>query len=395
MAKIISILGSTGSVGTQTLDVVAQSEGDMQVQGLTANHNIDLLEQQIKQFNPLKVAVMNHNKGIELKQRLEKQNINIDVLLGIEGLTKIATLPEVDTVVTSVVGMIGLIPTLKAIENGKNIALANKETLVTAGEIVMEKAKEKGVMIYPVDSEHSAIFQCLRGNEKEAIEQIILTASGGPFRLSSKEDLEKVTVADALKHPNWDMGKKISIDSATMMNKGLEIIEAKWLFDLDIEQIKVIIHPQSVIHSMVEYKDTSIMAQMGNPDMRGPIQYALHYPHRKKSNIDRLDFNVYKTLTFEEPDSHKFPCLEYAVSAIKTGGTMPCVLNAANEVAVTAFLEERISFTEISRLIHDTMESHICINKPTLEQILASDQWAREFCRKKVDEWKLCPSLLK
>ena len=291
--------------------------------------------------------------------------------------------------------MIGLIPTLKAIESGKNIALANKETLVTAGEIVMAKTKENRVMIYPVDSEHSAIFQCLRGNEKEPIQQIILTASGGPFRLSSKEDLEKVTVADALKHPNWDMGKKISIDSATMMNKGLEIIEAKWLFDLDIEQIKVIIHPQSVIHSMVEYEDTSIMAQMGNPDMRGPIQYALHYPHRKKSNIDRLDFNVYKTLTFEKPDSHKFPCLEYAVSAIKIGGTMPCVLNAANEVTVTAFLEEKISFTEIPRLIHDTMESHICINKPTLEQILASDQWAREFCRKKVDEWKLYPSLLK
>lgn len=389
MAKIISVLGSTGSIGTQTLDVVAQA-GNISVQGLTANTNIDLLEQQIIRFKPLKVAVMDENKAAELKGRLRDLNLEVDVLSGIDGLAEVATLPEIDTVVTSVVGMIGLIPTLRAIEKGKHIALANKETLVTAGEIVMEKAKEKGVMIYPVDSEHSAIYQCLRGNESEPIHQIILTASGGPFRLKTKQELENVTVADALKHPNWDMGKKISIDSATMMNKGLEIIEAKWLFGLEIEQIKVIIHPQSIIHSMVEFKDATVMAQMGNPDMRGPIQYALNYPDRKEGHVKRLDFNVYNTLTFEEPDSIKFPCLAYAVEAIKIGGTMPCVLNAANEVAVTAFLDEEISFTTISKLIHDTMESHICINKPTLEEILASDKWAREFCRKKVDGWKLC-----
>lgn len=384
MERRISILGSTGSIGTQTLDVVSQTKG-ISVEGLTANTNIDLLEQQIIRFQPPKVAVMDPKKAKELQERLNAKNIKTSVLSGIEGLSQIATLDEIDLVVTSVVGMIGLIPTLEAIDKGKNIALANKETLVVAGEIIMEKAREKGVMIYPVDSEHSAIFQCLRGNENEPIEQIILTASGGPFRTKSKKELEDVTVADALKHPNWDMGNKISIDSATMMNKGLEIIEAKWLFDLDIEQIKVLVHPQSVIHSMVEFADTSIMAQMGHPDMRGPIQYALNYPHRKPSNITRLDFNKYQTLTFEEADTVKFPCLELAIKAIKTGGTMPCVLNAANEIAVRAFLDEKISFVEIAKLIHDTMENHICINKPTLQQILASDQWAREFCRKKVD----------
>ena len=387
MAKIISVLGSTGSIGTQTLDVVSQAK-NISIQGLTANTNIDLLEQQILQFKPIKVAVMDETKAKELKKRLQDQNIHIDVLSGIEGLREVATLKEVDTVVTSVVGMIGLIPTLEAIDKGKNIALANKETLVTAGEIVMKKAKEKGVMIYPVDSEHSAIFQCLRGNENEAISRIILTASGGPFRLKSKEALENVTVEDALKHPNWDMGQKISIDSATMMNKGLEIIEAKWLFDLDIDQIEVIVHPQSVIHSMVEFEDASMMAQLGNPDMRGPIQYALHYPHRKPSNIECLDFSKYKTLTFEEPDFIKFPCLGLALKSIKTGGTMPAVLNAANEVAVTAFLNREISFTQIPKLIHDTMKSHICINKPTLKQILDSDKWARQFSRKKVNEWQ-------
>jgi len=387
MAKIISVLGSTGSVGTQTLDVVAQTK-DISIHGLTANTNIDLLEQQIIQFKPMKVAVMDKTKANELQKRLQNQNIHVDVLSGIEGLTKIATLKDVDTVVTSVVGMIGLIPTLEAIDQGKNIALANKETLVTAGEIVMKKAKEKGVMIYPVDSEHSAIFQCLRGNENEAISRIILTASGGPFRLKSKEALENVRVEDALKHPNWDMGQKISIDSATMMNKGLEIIEAKWLFDLELNQIEVIVHPQSVIHSMVEFEDVSIMAQLGNPDMRGPIQYALHYPNRKQSNMERLDFNKYKTLTFEEPDFVKFPCLTLALEAIKTGGTMPAVLNAANEIAVTAFLSHKISFTQIPKLIHETMEGHIYITKPTLTQILDADKWAREFSREKVDQWQ-------
>ncbi|HHX59618.1 MAG TPA: 1-deoxy-D-xylulose-5-phosphate reductoisomerase [Epulopiscium sp.] len=387
MAKIISILGSTGSVGTQTLEVVSNM-GNISVRGLTTNVNIDLLEKQINIFKPIKVAVMNEPKAIELQKRLRSKGIEVEVLSGIEGLTQIATLPEVDTVVTSVVGMIGLIPTIRAIESGKDIALANKETLVTAGQIVMEKAKEKGVAIYPVDSEHSAIFQCLRGNENEPIHRIILTASGGPFRSKSIEDLHHVTVEDALKHPNWDMGKKISIDSATMMNKGLEVIEAKWLFNVALEQIDVIVHPQSIIHSMVEFEDTTIMAQLSSPDMKGPIQYALNYPDRKVSNIERVNFTTYNALTFEEPDHIKFPCLEYAFKAMKIGGTMPAVLNAANEIAVEAFLNRAISFMDIPKLIHDTMEAHICINKPSLTQILESDQWAREFSREKVDAWK-------
>ena len=387
MAKIISILGSTGSVGTQTLDLVSTMEG-IRVEGLTTNTNIDLLEEQIKKFKPSKVAVMNEDKAKELKKRLKDKGIDTKVLSKIEGLTEIATLAKVDTVVTSVVGMIGLIPTIKAIESGKNIALANKETLVSAGQIVMEKARENKVAIYPVDSEHSAISQCLRGNEKEPIRRIILTASGGPFRQTTKEELASVRVEDALAHPNWDMGKKISIDSATMMNKGLEVIEAMWLFDLDLDQVDVIVHPQSIIHSMVEYKDATIMAQLGAPDMKGPIQYALNYPQRKESSIERVDFKLYNSLTFEEPDYNKFPCLKYAYDAMRTGGTMPAVLNAANEVAVDAFLKEEITFLEIPKLIHDTMESHIYISKPTLDQILEADNWAREFSREKVDGWK-------
>ena len=387
MAKIISILGSTGSVGTQTLDVISSMEG-ISVQGLTTNTNIDLLEKQIHRFKPIKVAVMNQAKAKELEGRLEIQGIRVEVLSGIDGLTQIATLPDVDTVVTSVVGMIGLIPTIRAIESGKDIALANKETLVTAGQIVMDAAKEKGVNIYPVDSEHSAIFQCLRGNESEPIHRIILTASGGPFRLKPIEELPLVTVADALKHPNWDMGQKISIDSATMMNKGLEVIEAKWLFDLELSQIDVIVHPQSIIHSMVEFKDATIMAQLGSPDMKGPIQYALNYPNRRASDIERVDFKKYHSLTFEEADFIKFPCLKYAYDAMETGGTMPAVLNAANEIAVEAFLNKEISFIQIPQLIHDAMESHIYINKPTLDEILEADKWAREFSRKKVDGWK-------
>lgn len=386
MSKTISILGSTGSVGTQTLEVVS-SMGNISVSGLTTNTNIDLLEKQISIFNPKQVAVMDTDKARELQQRLDDQGVKVKVSSGIDGLTTIATLPEIDLVVTSVVGMIGLVPTIKAIESGKDIALANKETLVAAGEIVMAKAKEHGALIYPVDSEHSAIFQCLRGNDKEPIHRIILTASGGPFRLTSKEDLLDVSVADALKHPNWDMGKKISIDSATMMNKGLEVIEAKWLFDLDPDQIDVIVHPQSIIHSMVEFEDANIMAQLGVADMRGPIQYALNYPDRRASDVERVDFTRYNALTFEEPDYTRFPCLQYAYDAM-AGGSMPAVLNAANEIAVEAFLNKEISFMDIPRLIHDTMESHIDINKPTLEEILEADKWAREFSRKKVNLWK-------
>lgn len=387
MAKVISILGSTGSVGTQTLEVVL-SMGNISVKGLTTNVNIDLLEEQIKIFKPDKVAVMNKDKALELQERLQNKAIDIEVLWGIEGLTAIATLPEVDTVVTSVVGMIGLIPTIKAIESGKDIALANKETLVTAGQLVMEKAKAHKVAIYPVDSEHSAVFQCLRGNEDEKIHRVILTASGGPFRLKTAKALEAVTVAEALNHPNWDMGQKISIDSATMMNKGLEVIEAKWLFGLEANQIDVIVHPQSIIHSMVEFEDATIMAQLGSPDMKGPIQYALSYPKRQASEIERLDFTRYRSLTFEAPDNIKFPCLKYAYEAMEIGGSMPAVLNAANEVAVEAFLKEKISFIEIPKMIHAAMEAHICINKPSLDQVLGADEWTREFCRKKVDQWK-------
>ena len=387
MAKIISILGSTGSVGTQTLDLVSNM-GDIKVQGLTTNINIDLLEKQIHKFKPIKVAVMDKEKAEELRGRLKIQGIRVEVLSGIDGLIQVATLAAVDTVVTSVVGMIGLIPTIKAIESGKDIALANKETLVTAGQIVMDAAKENGVFIYPVDSEHSAIFQCLRGNESEPIHKIILTASGGPFRLKPLEELGSVTVADALKHPNWDMGQKISIDSATMMNKGLEVIEAKYLFDLELDQIDVIVHPQSIIHSMVEFEDATIMAQLGSPDMRGPIQYALNHPNRKDGGIERVDFKKYNALTFEEPDFVKFPCLKYAYDAMKIGGTMPAVLNAANEVAVEAFLNKEISFIQIPQLIHEVMESHIYINSPILDQILEADKWAREVSREKVDGWK-------
>ncbi len=374
--KAISILGSTGSIGTQSLDVIRNSK-EYKVIALTTNNNIDLIEQQALEFSPKIVAVMDLQKSKILKDRLK--GYNIKVMSGMEGLIEAVTLEDVHIVITSVVGMIGLIPTLEAIKCGKKIALANKETLVTAGEIVMREALRNKVDIIPVDSEHSAIFQALRCGSKNEILKLILTASGGPFRGRKTDELANIKVEDALKHPNWVMGKKLTIDSATLMNKGLEVIEAKWLFDIDIDKIEVIVHPQSIIHSMVEYIDGSIIAHMGIPDMRIPIQYALTYPKRKENQLKKLDFVTLRELTFELPDTESFPCLELAYKAINTGGTMPSVLNASNEVAVEMFLNNKINFLEIPEIIHDTMSHHTSVKNPTLDDILESDKWAREL----------------
>lgn len=384
MTKKVVILGSTGSIGTQTLDVINQHE-DMEVIGLTAHSRIDLLEEQIKQFKPKMVCVMHEQKAKELKNRLEAQQLNVEVVCGIDGLSAVATLNEADIVVTAVVGMIGLIPTIEAIKAGKTIALANKETLVTAGELVMSLAKEKKVAILPVDSEHSAIFQCLQGNDHKSIDKLILTASGGPFRTFSKDELSKVTVEQALKHPNWVMGSKISIDSATLMNKGLEVIEAKHLFDVGASQIDVVVHKESIIHSMVSYQDGSTIAQLGMPDMRHPISYALHYPERRVAEyIQKLDLVAISQLSFEAPRKEDFPCLQLAYDALNVGGTMTAVLNAANEEVVASFLNKQISFMKIPEIIHTVMDKHICINRPSLEQILECDRWAREYSREQV-----------
>ncbi len=380
------ILGSTGSIGTQTIDVVSRSE-EMEVIGLAAYSNIDLLEAQIDKLKPELVCVMLPEKARLLQERLKSKGEAVRVVSGEEGLVTLATLEEATVVVTAVVGMIGLKPTLAAIEAGKTIALANKETLVTAGELVMRRAKEKGVMILPVDSEHSAIFQSLQGNTHESISKLVLTASGGPFRTYSKEALESVTVEEALKHPNWAMGSKITIDSASLMNKGLEVIEAKYLFDVAPSQIDVVVHKESIIHSMVSYKDGSTIAQLGQPDMRHPIAYALNYPVREAAPyIEPLDLTEIGALHFEPPKRELFPCLQYAYDALAAGGTMPAVLNAANEVVVACFLERKIKFLDIPKIIHMVMASHICISRPTLEEILASDAWAREYSRKKVSE---------
>jgi len=367
----ISILGSTGSIGKQTLQIVEENS-DIQVLGLTTNTNIELLLEQIKKFKPKVVAVMDENKAMELKKRVGDK---VSVLKGIEGLISVATLSDVEIVVTAVVGMIGLKPTVEAIKASKNIALANKETLVTAGHLIMDMANKYNVKILPVDSEHSAIFQSLQGEDIKSIEKIWLTASGGPFRGYKKEELEKVTVSQALKHPNWSMGNKITIDSATLMNKGLEVIEAKWLFDLKPNQIKTVVHPQSIIHSMVEFVDSSVIAQLGLPDMRLPIQYALYYPKRQNNNFDRLNLASIGQITFEEPDENTFKCLKLAYEALEVLGSMPTVLNAANELAVNMFLENKISFLEIPKIIEYAMEKHKNINNPSLEDILSFEQW--------------------
>lgn len=373
MAKVISIIGSTGSVGVQTLDV-ARNLG-IKVAALSANSNIDLLEKQIHEFKPQLVSVGNKELAAELGNRLG--DMKVRVFYGLEGMLRVVELPEVDTVVTSVVGTAGLIPTMHAIKNKKNIALANKETLVTAGQLVMEEAQKQGIRIFPVDSEHSAIYQCLMGNNEKQVEKIIITASGGPFRGKKLEDLKNISPAQALKHPNWNMGSKITIDSATLMNKGLEVIEAKWLFGKDLDQIQVLVHPQSIIHSMIEYIDGSVMAQLGSPDMRIPIQLALTYPHRHENNFSKLDFLKCSQLTFEEPDTKTFKCLQLAYDALTTGGTMPAAMNAANEIAVAAFLKNEIGFTGIADIIEKVMLAHKVNICPCLDDIIEVDGWAR------------------
>ncbi|HIT87616.1 MAG TPA: 1-deoxy-D-xylulose-5-phosphate reductoisomerase [Candidatus Coprocola pullicola] len=374
--KTISILGSTGSIGTQTLEVV-KNLGSIRVAGLTGNENVKLMEKQYYAYRPSKIAMMNMGRALQLRERLAGEPVS--VLWGMEGIIEVATMKEVDMVITSVVGNVGLEPTFEAIRHGKDIALANKETLVSAGKLVMDEIKKKKVTLYPIDSEHSAIFQCLQGNEHNAVRRIFLTASGGPFRGKTKQQLENVTVEDALKHPNWDMGKKITIDSATLMNKGLEVMEARWLFDVSPENIEVLVHPQSIIHSAVEYEDGAIIAQMGEPDMKIPIQYALTYPDRIKNSYPKIDFSQRSMMTFEKPDLETFCCLSLAFKALKIGGTMPAVLNSANEVAVRKFIEKKIGFLDIARLIEKTMNAYTVKENYTLEDLLAADRWARNF----------------
>ena len=386
--KSISILGATGSIGTQTLDVIRNSEGTINLIGITANSSVDKIKEIIKEFKPQYVGMMELDSAKIIEEFCNERYPEIKVFSGIDGLTKIATLDEIDTVVTSVVGMIGLKPTMAAIEAKKDIALANKETLVVAGELVMNKAKENNVKILPVDSEHSAIFQSLSGYKNKDINKIILTASGGPFRGRNLEDLKDVTVKEALKHPKWNMGQKISIDSASLMNKGLEVIEAHFLFDTDYDNIEVVVHPQSIIHSMVEYKDASIIAQMGTPDMRLPIQYALNYPERKGMIAKPLNFYEVGSLTFEKPDLDTFKCLKFAYDAGKIGGLAPTILNGANEEAVALLLEGKIKFLQIAEIIEECMNvfKENYYDELTLENIIELDKKVRKYIRNK---WEL------
>ena len=375
MADNIAILGSTGSIGVQTLE--AARNLNITVSALTANSNIGLLERQAREFRPRLVSLGDGRLAAELEKRIK--GVGIEVYSGEEGLKAAASVTGADTVVSSVVGIAGLMPTMEAIRHGRNVALANKETLVTAGPIVMSEAARHGVTIFPVDSEHSAIYQSLAGNRKQDVERLIITASGGPFRGKKQSDLEKADASQALKHPNWKMGSKITIDSATMMNKGLEVIEAHWLFGIGPDRIKVLVHPQSVIHSMVEYVDGSVIAQMGPPDMRIPIQLALTWPERAANGFSRLDLLKYGSLTFEEPDTETFACLKLAYEALEMGGTMPAALNGANEAAVGLFLEDRIGFNDIPRLIEKVMNAHIVNTKPVLNDIIEVDKWARKM----------------
>lgn len=380
--KKIAVLGSTGSIGTQTLEIV-RANGDIRVESVAAGSNIDLLEKQIREFRPRIAAVWNEEKAKELSVRVADTRTR--VLSGKEGIIAAATVEKADTVVTGIVGMIGIEPTIAAIRCGKDIALANKETLVCAGHIIMPLAKERGVRILPVDSEHSAIFQSLRGNKKNRIAKILLTASGGPFRNYTAAKLKKVTLDDALKHPNWSMGKKVTIDSSTMVNKGLEVMEAHWLFNVDYKDIQVVIQPQSIIHSMVEYEDGAVIAQLGVPDMKLPIQYALYYPKRRFLGGGRLDFAAMKSIEIAAPDMKKFPGLKLAYEAGKTGGSMPTVFNAANEAAVRAFLEKKIGWGDIAKMIASSMEQHEkvgLLSDPQVEDILAirknTETWLAE-----------------
>ncbi len=369
--KKIAILGSTGSIGTQTLEVVRENN-DIEVLGLAAGNNIKLLEEQIREFRPKVAAVWSEEKAKELRENVK--DLDVKIVSGMDGLIEISVIPESKILVTAIVGMIGLRPTIEAIKAGKDIALANKETLVTAGHIIMPLAKTYNVAILPVDSEHSAIFQSLQGSPRKALHKILLTASGGPFRGRKREELANIQVEDALKHPNWAMGRKITIDSSTMVNKGLEVIEAKWLFDVDIDQVEVVVHPQSIVHSMVEFVDGAIIAELGAPDMKLPIQYALYYPDRRFLRGDRVDFATLGQLTFEKPDLDTFDGLRLAFEAGKTGGSMPTVYNAANELAVSKFLDRKIKYLEIPEIIGTCMENHKNIANPTVEQILQTEQ---------------------
>ena len=376
--KKIALLGSTGSIGTQTLDVV-RNQGDIQVTAMAAGSNIALLEKQIREFHPSIAAVWDEKKALELKVKVA--DLPVKVVSGMDGLLEAATEKEAQIVVTSVVGMIGIRPTIAAMEAGKDIALANKETLVTAGHIIMPLAEKLGVKILPVDSEHSAIFQSLNGEHGNKIHKILLTASGGPFRGHTREQMASVQVEDALKHPNWSMGRKITIDSSTMVNKGLEVMEAHWLFDVEMDQVQVVVQPQSIIHSMVEYEDGAVIAQLGTPDMRLPIQYALYYPERRYLPGDRLDFWKLSQITFEKPDLENFHGLALAYEAGRRGGSLPTVFNAANEYAVAKFLNREISYLEITDMIQKAMEHHKVIDDPTVEQILETEREVDELLR--------------
>lgn len=371
--KKIAILGSTGSIGTQTLDVIRAHSDELEVVALAAGSNKERLKEQIREFHPELVSLSDEKKAQELKEELAGEAV--EVVCGMDGLIEVAGIDSADVVVTAVVGMMGILPTMEAIRKGKDIALANKETLVTAGHLIIPMAREYGVSILPVDSEHSAIFQCLQGESRKALDKILLTASGGPFRGKSAEFLETVTLEDALNHPNWSMGPKITIDSSTMVNKGLEVMEAKWLFGVDYSQIEVVIQPQSIIHSMVQYIDGAVIAQLGTPDMRVPIEYALFYPERRSLPGDRLDFSKLSQITFEKPDYKVFRGLSLAIEAGKTGGTMPTVFNAANERAVAKFLKGEIKYTDIVRSIEKCMDAHKVSAHPDLEEILATEQW--------------------
>jgi len=385
--KTLSILGSTGSIGVSALEVIEQNSASLRVLGLAAGRNVGRLKAQVERFRPAVVAMVDEEHAAELRHLLGSAD-HTKILWGTEGYREVATLRESSMVISAIVGAAGLLPTLDAIEAGKDIALANKETMVMAGGLVTEKARSCGVRILPVDSEHSAIFQCLRGHRREEVRRIILTASGGPFLRVPLDKLAAVTVEDALRHPNWVMGKKITIDSASMMNKGLEVIEARWLFDTDIDKIEVMIHPQSIVHSMVEYADGSVIAQLGVPDMKGPISYALFYPERCPGGLARLDLLKVRTLEFLSPDFERFPCLRLACKAGKTGGTLPAVMNAANEVAVSAFIEDRIGFMDIPTVIDQSIALHRLREVESLEDVMEADRWARKTGEKIIKKMK-------
>jgi 1-deoxy-D-xylulose-5-phosphate reductoisomerase len=374
--KKIAILGSTGSIGVNTLDVVSKHPGELEVVALAAGRNLDILKGQVERFRPKIVSVIDGKHAARLKAMIGSASTT-EVLWGDEGVRSVAAAPGADLVLSAIVGAAGLVPTLAAIEAGKDVALANKETLVTAGSLVVELARSKGVRILPVDSEHSAVFQCIDGNGPGSVGRVILTASGGPFLRAPREELERVRLSDALRHPNWKMGRKITIDSATMMNKGLEVIEAHWLFGVDYDRIDVVVHPQSIIHSLVEFVDGSVMAQMGLPDMRGPISYALFYPERTPGGFPAFELSKVGKLEFLPPDVDRFPCLRLGYEAGRAGGTMPAVMNAANEMAVNSFLAEKIPFPAIARVIEEVMVRHAPEDICTLEDVLSADAWAR------------------